>query len=114
MIILDDHYDLSNWFHVKFDQDKISITVKPPSNDGWDAEILWDEIIRVCFKPGDFLESDEIYIFIKKRPESFVIPIEANGGLEVWNQIIEQGLFDAALAIEAATALEGIFCWPTE
>lgn len=113
-IQLDDEYALSNWFHVKFNRDKILLDVNPPPREGWQAEIPWRGIIRVCFKPGDLFESDEIYIFTDKRPESYVIPTEATGGAELWDEIIDRKLFDAGLAIQAMTALEGIFCWPEE
>jgi hypothetical protein len=56
--------------------------------------------------------SDGIYVFTTLRPESFVIPAEASGGAALWNEIVRRGLFDAELAIEAASASEGLFCWP--
>ena len=99
---------------VKFDETMIYLNVNPPSHGGWQAKISWNKIIRVCFKPGDFLESDEIYIFIEKRPESYVIPIEADGGLDVWNELISRGFFDVELSIKIASANEGIYCWPMD
>ncbi len=111
---MDDNYALSNWFRVKFDETMIYLNVNPPSHGGWQAKISWNKIIRVCFKPGDFLESDEIYIFIEKRPESYVIPIEADGGLDVWNELISRGFFDVELSIKIASANEGIYCWPMD
>jgi len=57
---------------------------------------------------------DDIYLFTHLRPESYVIPTEAHGGPELWNEIIERGLFDAKLAIEAATSVGGVFCWPPD
>ena len=111
---MDDEYALSSWFHVKFNNDRIYLNVNPPSSEGWQAEIPWKDIIRVCFKPGDLFESDEIYIFTDKRPESYVIPTEAEGGSELWEEIIDRKVFDAKLAIEALTTTEGIFCWPEE
>ena len=58
------------------------------------------------------MASDGIYVFTSERPQSFVIPTEADGGLEVWNELVRRGLFDAELAIKAALAEEGLFCWP--
>jgi hypothetical protein len=66
----------------------------------------------VCFKAEEFLVSDGIYIFIEGRPQSYAIPLEARGGQELWSELIERGLFDAELAIQAATSTGGLFCWP--
>ena len=111
---MDDEYALSNWFHVKFNNDMIFLNVNSPPDEGWQVEIPWSDIIRVCFKPGDLFESDEIYIFTDKRPESYVIPTEAEGGAELWGEIINRDLFDAELAIKVITASEGISCWPED
>ena len=65
--------------------------------------------------PGtEYFETDELYIFTSKREESYLIPIEADGALELWNEIIERELFNARLAIEVATGSKGLECWPEE
>ncbi|MCC6190870.1 MAG: hypothetical protein IT318_17750, partial [Anaerolineales bacterium] len=46
------------------------------------------------------------------RPESYAIPMQAGGGPELLQALIERGLFDAELAIQAAAASQGLFCWP--
>jgi hypothetical protein len=48
-----------------------------------------------------------LYIFIKDRKESYLIPTEANSGLELWGEIIDRDFFDAELAIKIATESEG-------
>ncbi len=105
---------LDTWFHVSFNNDYILIEVNPPSSDGWEAQIEWIKILRICFQPADFLASDDIYIFTSEREESYVIPTEADGGLEIWNEIIRRNYFDAALAIKAASSVSGLYCWPQE
>ena len=100
------------WFQVSFNQQNIELDVNPPGGDGWKAEIYWKDIIRVCFIPKDFLLTDELYIFTSLRPESYLIPTEAKGAMELWYEIISKNLFDAQLAIRVATASEGLFCWP--
>ncbi len=60
----------------------------------------------------DFLEPDSLYVFVRQRPESYAIPMEAEGGLELFDELIRRKLFDAELAIRAAMATEGLFCWP--
>ena len=104
---------IEEWFHVTFDVDSIHIHIDIPEREEVRESISWSEIIRVCFKTGDFMSPDEIYIFIKSRPESYLIPTEADGGSALWGGIIDRGLFDADLAIKAATASsEELFCWP--
>jgi hypothetical protein len=106
---------ISDWFHVSFNEDSIYIKINPPSRVEITDAIKWDEIIRVCFKTGDLFSSDEILIFIDSREESYLIPTEAFGAGELWGEIIERNLFNAELAIKAATAPEDeIFCWPEE
>ena len=51
-------------------------------------------------------------MFTSLRPESWVIPVDAKGGLEFLKELIERELFDTELAIKAGTATEGLFCWP--
>lgn len=103
---------VSDWYFVTYDNDKIYRNVHPPESKKWKDEMEWKDIIRVCFKAGDLFESDELYIFIDKRIESYLIPIEASGGFELWNEIIKRELFDADLAIKIAAADDGLYCWP--
>jgi hypothetical protein len=104
---------LEEWFHVTFDNELIYIHIHAPGQNEIKDSIKWADIIRVCFKTGDFMSPDEIYIFVKDRPESYLIPTEADGGADLWGEIINRKLFDAELAIKAATAPEdSLFCWP--
>lgn len=101
------------WFKVTFDDTAIYLNVTPPGRDGWQARIEWSGIVRICFKSGDFPESDEVYIFTDERPESRLIPTDASGGYELWQEILRRKLFDAELAIRAATSPGGeLFCDP--
>ena len=103
---------LDEWFFVQFDDIEFTMEGHPPGGEAWKVSINWADIIRICFKPGDLFDQDEIYIFTKHRPESYVIPTEASGALKLWSEIIQRELFDAQLAIEAATKGEGLYCWP--
>jgi len=105
---------LNEWFKVIFDDKSVLIDVVPPNREKWSAHFDWDDVIRICFKIGDLFTSDELYIFTNTRPESYLIPIEANGGLELWNEIVSRGLFDAGLAIKMVSKTEGLFCWPPD
>jgi hypothetical protein len=102
------------WYHVSFNETTVFLDVSPPGSEGWKDQFQWKDVIRVCFQLGDLWVSDEIYIFTNKRPESYVIPTEAEGGPEFWGEIIRRDLFDAELAIEIASATEGIYCWPLD
>ena len=105
---------LSKWYHVTFDVENIYRNVNPPNEESWTDQLQWKDIIRICFKLGDLYTSDELYMFTDKREESYLIPIEANGGIELWNEIISRKLFDADLAIKIASTIDGIYCWPQD
>src|SRR5690242_19128869 len=102
------------WFSVCFDDGVIDLRVNPPNGAAWEAQIQWERIIRVCFQAGDWSASDAIYIFTDERPESYVIPTEADGGKALWFKILERKLFDPEMAIEAATATNEMFCSPLQ
>lgn len=115
---------LEDWYHVTFDTEKIYRNVTPPdlpetpdsdivsTSQPWSDSILWAEITKVCFECNGGLEPDCLYIYTTARPESYSIPLEARGAFDLWQEVIKRGLFDATLAIEAASAVSGIFCWP--
>jgi hypothetical protein len=104
--------DVDDWFRITFDHEYVRLDVAPPGREPWKERFAWASIVRVCFKAEGLEASDGVYVFISSRPESYAIPAEADGGAEFWTEIIRRGLFDAELAIEAATASEGLFCWP--
>lgn len=104
---------LADWFIVTLDADSITLDVSPPGGTPWQAKIEWNTINRICLKTGDLLTPDEIYIFTTLRAESHLIPMEASGGLDLWDEIITRGLFDAELAITAAATQNELFCNPS-
>ena len=103
---------LSEWFFVTFDENEVKIRAEPPRREPWSQGFTWDSIVRVCFKAEDLGVSDGIYVFTSQRPESYMIPIEASGGSEFWSEVLRRQLFDAQLAIEAASSAGGLYCWP--
>ncbi len=105
---------VGEWFHVAFDDERVSIRAEPPGRDPWAQEFSWSTVERICFKAEDFFVSDGIYVFTSQRPESYVIPTEAEGGAELWVEIIRRGLFDPQLAIEAMRSPGGLFVWPPD
>lgn len=103
---------LRDWFRVTYDDTSVYLEVSPPGGDPWTDQLTWSSIERIAFQAEDLYTSDGIYFFTSLRPESFVVPTEAHGGSELWGEILERGLFDPELAIEAASSLGGIFFWP--
>lgn len=101
---------VSEWFHVELDDEKVTLDVRPPEAEGWTASFRWADIERVCFEGADLMGTDTVYVWVKGRPESYVIPAEGDGQA-LWQEIIGRGLFDAQLAIEAAFGT-GLRCWP--
>jgi hypothetical protein len=103
---------LAEWFHVTFDEESIHLDVSPPKSEPWTAHFPWSSIERIAFKAEELYTSDGIYFFTSLRPESFVVPTQADGGAELWAEVLRRGLFDAELAVEAAASVGGIFVWP--
>jgi hypothetical protein len=104
---------LDAWLRVTFDDDGVTLEATPPGREPWRQSFAWSSVVRVCFKP-ESLASDGIFVFTRERPESYVIPVEASGGGLFFDELITRGLFGAEMAIEAASATEGIFCWPPQ
>ncbi|MBE0526598.1 hypothetical protein E4H12_15995 [Candidatus Thorarchaeota archaeon] len=103
------------WFEVSYDAENITISRRKLLVLKSVKMIPWARIIRICFLAGDQIRFDEVYIFTDERPESYVIPLDAYDGLQLWNEIIKRGLFDAELAIKAASASsDELLCWPPE
>jgi hypothetical protein len=106
-------YTLVKWFHVTFDENEIRWNVSPPGGNAWTASCQWSDIIRVCFKTSEsFDTSDEFFIFTNQRAESYLVPTEADGGSELWNEILKRKLFDSELAIKAMSTSDQLFSWP--
>jgi hypothetical protein len=103
---------LSEWCFVTFDEEAIHVRAEPPGRAPWSIDLRWASITRVCFQANDLFASDEIYLFTAARPESWVVPTEASGGGELWQEIIRRALFDPELAIQAASSTGGVYCWP--
>src|SRR4051812_35017003 len=83
-------HTLGTWFHVTFDDNEIHWNVTPPGREAWSASCRWEDIVRVCFKTSESFEtSDDVFIFSKHRPESYVVPTEAHGGSELWSEILK-------------------------
>ncbi|TFH05694.1 MAG: hypothetical protein E4H14_12245 [Candidatus Thorarchaeota archaeon] len=103
------------WFEVSYDVENITISRRKLFVLNSVIMIPWARIIRICFLAGDHIKFDEVYIFTDTRLESYVIPMDAYGGLQLWSEIIHRGLFDANLAIKAASAsTDELLCWPIE
>jgi hypothetical protein len=104
--------DIADWFQVRFDAAGIYRSAQPPGAGAWADHVRWADIIRVCLEVEDFISTEALYIFTRERPESYAVPMQADGGPELLQALIEHGLFDAQMAIEAASAEAGLFCWP--
>jgi len=105
---------LDKWYHVTFDEASIYRDVKPPGKTGYNDQLDWSDIIRVGFQSSGVNFSDDLYIFTSERPESYLIPLDANGGDALWHEIIQRGYFDRKLAIEIAATAYGFAYWPPE
>ena len=104
---------LEKWFKIELNADYVTIKASPPENDPWEQSFTWAAVTRVCFKNEEGLVSDAFYIFTTLRKESFIIPIDANGGKEFVQEIRKRGLFPEDITITAFASTEGgVYCWP--
>jgi hypothetical protein len=104
-----------HWFKVTFDKTTIKIKVSAPGQKVVNDTILWTDIKRICRIARSMLESDELYIYTDKFPDGLLIPTEAVGGRDLWDEMITRGAFDADVAINAAMGKDNErFCWPPE
>ena len=101
-----------DWYRVSFDETHVYRNVAPPGREAWADASEWARIIRVCFKAGDFLDPDELYLFTDERPDSYLIPTTADGGRELFDEIIRRQLLPGDLALPAMTTPEKLVCWP--
>jgi len=106
--------ELNEWYHVTFDDQRVRVRAEPPGRQPWTQEFTWASVERIAFKAEELETSDGIYVFTSERPESYAIPTEADGGGELWDEILRRGLFDPELAIKAACSPEGLFVWSPE
>ena len=104
--------ELRMWFHVRVSDGGIQLDVAPPGKEAWHALLSWSDIVRVCYKVEGYGMSDAWYLFTQQRPESYAVPVEADGGGALLDELLKRKLFDAQLVTQAAMALGGVFCWP--
>ncbi|HET6434024.1 hypothetical protein [Dyella sp.] len=104
---------LDSWFHVTFDDTHVHLDVHPPGRPAWQDAFPWSAIVRVCFKDEGLYASDGLYIFTTLRPESFVVPTEADGGEALFAALFERGYFPDEVFRQAISSTDGgFYCWP--
>jgi hypothetical protein len=101
---------LSTWYFIRCDTEQLTLDVRTATP--WRAEIRWDRIERICLVPGDLWSSDELIVFVKGRENSYVIPLEANGGAELISALPESVCpYDLRIAFATGAAGQQ-FWWP--
>lgn len=98
---------------VTFDDAAVHLQDSARRAEPQSQQFRWDSIVRICFAAEDYLVSDGIYVFTTQRPESYAIPMDSVGGVELWNEILRRELFDAELSLLASSSITPqLFCWP--
>ncbi len=100
-----------DWLQFWFDEQGLHRRANPPGRAAWSDSLAWADVARVCLEMEDFLGTNSIYVFTRHRAESYVFPLDTEEGQALLNELIRRKLFDAQLAIEAASG-EGLYCWP--
>lgn len=101
-----------DWYIVEFDEMAVRRKVSPSGAESWSDHFYWHDIIRVCYQAGDFLDSDEVFIFTNQRLESYQIPTEAIGGSALMGELARRGLFGLDLMLEAMQHAGELYCHP--
>jgi hypothetical protein len=100
------------WYKIEFNEMAVRRQVSPPNAEGWTDSFYWHDIIRVCYQAGDFLESDEVFIFTNQREESYQIPTEAEGCSALMGELAKRGLFPLESLLEAMQHSGELYCHP--
>ena len=104
---------IDQWFYVTTDDTTVSFDVTPPGKEPWKDSFEWESVERICFKDEGLYSSDAYYVITSKRPGSYVVPAEANGGKEFVEKMLDLGKFDEKYFIEAmGSTTGGYYCWP--
>ena len=99
-----------DWYQVSFDEHGVRRAAQPPGRPAWEDQAAWTDLVRVCLEMEGLFGSDTLYLFTRQRPESYAIPLEAEGASALLGELVRRGLFDGELALQAAAAPEGLFC----
>jgi hypothetical protein len=104
---------IHDWYCVRFDSEHVYRDVRPPGGEPWSDCFSWASIVRVCFLTRGLYDSDELYVFTSDRPESYLMPTEADGTHALIDELIHRKLFPPDLMIQAVSTENELFCWPT-
>jgi hypothetical protein len=96
---------------VVFDGDHITLNAVSMRGAVTARRIRWNAIRFICFKDNGPGASDLIYLSTGPV-EIFAIPIECDGGRELWRALRDRGAFPALLHDAATMSMGGgIYCW---
>jgi len=106
---------VKEWFTVEFDDVNVRMRAAPPGRERWEQSFAWASVRRVCFKDEGLYASDGIYVFTSDRAESYMVPIEAQGGKEFFHTLAARGHFPPEIMLKAVRSTDGgLYCWPPE
>ncbi len=101
------------WFRVTPSPAALHMEVRPPGRPAWEARLPWETIERVCLRRGGFLQPDEVYLFVRGREASYLVPLDCAGAESLVKALLARGLVSAA---EWTDCLSGrgpaLRCWP--
>ncbi|MFB2538790.1 MULTISPECIES: hypothetical protein [unclassified Acinetobacter] len=106
--------DIPTWFFIQFDEKFIYVQANPPYKQAWSYQILWQDIIRVCFKDNGLTKSDCLYVWVSGQEQAYMIPTDAKGGAEFFIALNQRSFFPDDLMKQAAGSTDGgLYCYPT-
>ncbi len=92
--------------------DDAGVHLEATGAEPWRAELPWATIERVCFEGADFTSSDVVYLFVRGRPESYVVPVECVGGSRLLLELAERAVIPWEFVTSCAMGTGKVLCWP--
>jgi hypothetical protein len=97
--------------HMAIPRDGTCVNVCMIDGTEQDFGFKWSDILRVCFCDGGVALHDILVVDIRGRTAR--IPLDAEGGAEFLDSLVERGLFPRELFDLAIRSTDGtIYCWP--
>ena len=105
--------DPSKMLSVEWDESAIHVRVIEGLDSGWNNDIPWSQITRVCFKDEGIYRSDLLLVWLEGKENPAPVLAEALGGPALIAQLVARDIFPKDIYEKAVTSSDGgLYCWP--
>jgi hypothetical protein len=81
------------WIRACVDPGGFRVEASPPGMAPWAASGAWSDIERVCVARAGLEGEDELHVFCSGRSGSIVMPLAADGVMDLLEVLVARGLF---------------------